>query len=244
MEDRYLLVSDVDGTLLGNDEALTEFAEWYQENCGRLRLVYNSGRFVDSVWESIASSDLPKPAAIIGGVGTQIRCRSTGSEIGQWPEGVDDWDSRTIRDVLSEFRELELQPLEFLSEYKISYYAHGASHDLIQELSDRLEEANCQAELVYSSNRDLDVLPRGVNKGTAAAHLARRWEYGAEQVFVSGDTGNDIALFQQGFRGIVVGNARSELKCLTGSRVFHSEREYAAGVQEGLMHWFANTLEG
>jgi hydroxymethylpyrimidine pyrophosphatase-like HAD family hydrolase len=94
--------------------------------------------------------------------------------------------------------------------------------------------------LVYSSNRDLDVLPRGVDKGAAAAFLANEWNYPAARVIVSGDSGNDLAMFQAGFHGIVVGNAHSELKQLDSADVFHADSSYAAGVLQGLQHWMTD----
>jgi len=239
VENRYLLISDVDGTLLGDDEALEQFTQWYETQSDKLQLVYNSGRFVHSILESVESTALPEPVAVIGGVGTQIRCFSSQDPIGDWPDGDGQWDAGRIRSVLGEYRELDLQPEEFLSEYKISYYARNASAELLADIRQKLEASECRVEVVYSSNRDLDVLPQGVNKGTAAAYLAAHWSYDKDQVFVSGDTGNDIALFQHGFRGIVVGNAQAELKKLKTSSIFHAKGKFAAGVQEGLTHWMA-----
>lgn len=239
MENRYLLISDVDGTLLGDDDALAQFSQWYEPRSHQLRLVYNSGRFVNSVMESVASTGLPEPAAIIGGVGTEIRCFASQDRIGDWPDSAGHWNPQRIRSVLSKYSELELQPEEFLSEYKISYFARNAKAELLTDIRQQLEAAECRVEVVYSSNRDLDVLPQGVNKGTAAAYLASRWSYRNDQVFVSGDTGNDIALFQHGFRGIVVGNAQAELKKIDIPGVFLAKKGYAGGVQEGLTHWLA-----
>ena len=83
----------------------------------------------------------------------------------------------------------------------------------------------------------LDVLPKGVNKGSAAAFLASHWSLPRERVLVSGDTGNDLAMFAQGFRGIVVANAHAVLKRLDAPTVYHARRGHAAGVLEGLRHW-------
>ena len=44
-------------------------------------------------------------------------------------------------------------------------------------------------------------------------------------------------MFEQGFRGIVVGNAHPELKALNGSDIYQAEGEFAWGVLEGLEHW-------
>ncbi|MCA9103595.1 MAG: HAD-IIB family hydrolase [Planctomycetales bacterium] len=239
MEDRRLLISDVDGTLLGDDVALEAFAAWCDRQRDWLRLVYNSGRFVESVLDSVATSGLPAPDAVIGGVGTQIHCLRTGTRLSEWPATGDGWQPERIRALLRKYDALELQPAELLSEHKISYFAHSASESMLHEACSRLAEAGCDVEIIYSSSRDLDVLPRGVNKGTAAAHLASRWGYAPEQVYVSGDTANDLAMFAQGFCGIVVGNAHDELRQLAGPDVFLATKSHAAGVQQGVEHWRA-----
>lgn len=237
MEGRSLLISDVDNTLLGDDAALARLAEWLESARPGLRLVYSSGRFVDSVLESVRESLLPMPDAISGGVGTELRRLPEDSPFAGWYERFDGWDAGAVRGALAELPELAPQPAVLQSAWKVSYYAYDASGDLLRAVAKRLEEAGCKSRVIYSSRRDLDVLPAAAGKGEAARFLAEVWGFSREQVMVAGDSGNDLAMFEQGFRGIVVGNAHEELKSLAGDGVFHAEGEYAAGVLEGLSHW-------
>ncbi|MCI0361486.1 MAG: HAD family hydrolase, partial [Planctomycetaceae bacterium] len=219
MDRRQLVVSDLDGTLLGDDAALAQFARWYERARSRVALVYASGRFDASVRASVAATDLPEPDAIIGGVGTEIRCFRTGRELVDWPAVLPTlapphWDAAAVRRSLAEFPRLTLQPDEFQAGRKVSYFLMDATADELTAIDALLRHFHLACEIVYSSREHLDVLPRGINKGTAARQLADAWRIGADSVIVCGDTANDLALFQQGFRGVVVANAHDELKQL------------------------------
>lgn len=238
MSKQHLLVSDVDDTLLGDDQALRTLVDWYESKGSQLRLVYASGRFVDSICESIDSTDLPIPDAIIGGVGTEIRRYPSKEPIGDWQERMSaHWNVDTVRAVLAEESDLERQPEPFQSEFKQSYFLYNAAPARLEQLKQKLLDAGIETNVIYSSQRDLDFLPAGVNKGTAAAFLAEYWDLEFDHVMVSGNSANDSDLFQQGFLGIVVGNAHDELKELDGPRIYQAEQGFAAGVLEGIRHW-------
>lgn len=233
-----LVVSDVDGTLLGDDAALATFAAWFDQVRDQVAIAYASGRSFASVSASIANSDLPKPVAIIGNVGTEMRRYPGGEVMDGWPQATaETWCGQRIVDTLAAVPRLVRQPEEFQSAHKISYYLYDAQPDELNEIQTRLDRSGLQADLIYSSQRDLDVLPRGANKGSAAAHLASALEISREHVVVCGDSGNDTAMFRYGFRGVIVGNALPELKALRSERAYLAEQTHAAGVLEGLRYW-------
>jgi sucrose-6F-phosphate phosphohydrolase len=233
-----LLITDVDGTLLGDDHALERFAVWFESRSRPFKLVYASGRFYASVIESVRTTSLPVPDAIIGGVGAEVRCLPSGGPIAEWNDRLDAaWDLRLVEDALASQADLVSQPDEFQSPYKVSYYLHDADAERVDAVRSALTDRGVRADVVYSSNRDLDVLPEGVNKGAAASFLAERWGFGPDQVMVAGDSGNDASMFDRGFRGIVVANALPELRDRVDESAYLAGGSFAAGVLEGIEHW-------
>jgi len=233
-----LIVSDLDGTLLGDDTALLRFVAWYDEMRPTFRLAYSSGRFYDSIRESIAETNLPEPDAVICGVGTEIYAGDSDEPLPGWPQVIaENWNAVLIRKICAQFGEMEPQPDKFQSHYKLSYYAHYLTESCLARLRQALDAAGQKASVVYSSHRDLDVLPARTHKGAAAAFLADHWSISRRRVIVAGDSGNDAAMFHEGFRGIVVGNAKPELRALNAPNIYHAAASYAAGVVEGLDHW-------
>ncbi len=244
MADRFLVVSDVDGTMLGSDAALESLCDWLAPRRNSVQLVYNSGRSTESLRWSIAGTPLPEPDALIGNVGTQIETFDPPKPLAGWPKLSGAWDPNVVRQVLGEIEGFELQPASYQSRHKVSYFAYDASEAQLADWQSQLEAAGLRVRIVYSSERDLDILPAGIDKGTATAHLAATWNVPPERVIVCGDTGNDLSMFEQGFLGIVVGNALPELAELDSPRVFHAREHFAAGVGEGLRHWFQRVENG
>lgn len=240
MIDHLLLVSDLDGTLIGDESALMRFAEWHERHRDRVTLAYATGRLFDDVRQLIAATDLPEPRAVIGAVGSDIRLFDSGQSLADWPPvSRTTWDAGRVRAALASDLRLTDQPRDVQTSCKVSYFGYDLTPGELEEVAQALKDAGLAADITYSSRRDLDVMPEGVNKGSAVCHLARLLGRREDEVIVCGDTGNDLAMFRCGFRGVVVGNAHRELKALASEQVFVASAYCAGGVLEGVEYWMA-----
>ncbi len=237
-----LLSSDLDGTLLGDRRATQRFRTYWEAHNPATRplLVYNSGRLVDDIEALLAVSDLPHPDFIIGGVGTMIggRLDDDGRRRFRATLGAP-FDREALMRVMRQVDGIQLQDEAYQHAYKLSWHLHDADDDRVAELEENLAQAGIPARLVYSSSRDLDVLPRTANKGAALQWLCRELEIDLAEVAVAGDTGNDRDMFLlPSVRGIVVGNALEELRKLAAREPRHYQARHACadGVIEGLEH--------
>jgi len=86
------------------------------------------------------------------------------------------------------------------------YYEAGVDHSLVQQVADRYD-----CDIITSADKYLDLLPRGVNKGTTLKKLVEFLAVDPDDVMVAGDTLNDLALFEIGFRGVAVGKSEPGL---------------------------------
>jgi len=239
---RKLLVCDLDGTLLGHRRSLIAFTKWWKKHCDEFILVYATGRILSEVKELVCFHRPPLPHIIIAEMGTAIwYCYLRSKSI--WPsKHAESWNRHSVRKYLSQLVELTEQPSKYQTEYKLSYYAEGLDREFLKDIEEGLIEKGLQVDLVYSYNQFLDVLPSGINKGTAVEKVRKDYvSLGVglppEHVIVAGDSGNDLGMFNKGFKGIVVSNAQPELREVRGQDIYHSPFPFANGVLDGIDYW-------
>jgi sucrose-6-phosphatase len=241
-----LLVTDLDHTLVGNDESLdrlNQVLDRYRQDLGT-KIVYATGRSRASYQQLTKARSLLTPDALIAAVGTEIYVGNAETPDPEWVEKLSvHWHRDRIVEIASRFADLALQPSAEQRPFKVSYYlSPSVAAAVVQQLQELLAHNSLDVEVIYSGSKDLDILPRGGDKGTAVQFLRDRWQIAPEEAVVCGDSGNDISLFKYGReRGILVGNAQSEL--LLWHELHPIDYHYlavaecAAGILEGLKYF-------
>jgi sucrose-6F-phosphate phosphohydrolase len=235
-----LFCSDLDGTLVGNPEGTERFRRAWKGLSSPPLLVYSSGRLLEDMLNLLQQEPLPTPDYLIAGVGTQIYDCQRGQLLEDYGHTLEsEWRLGEVEQLAQDFPGMSRQPLEFQHRFKSSWYLPRASRQRLQQLQQLFCQHGLEVQIVYSSLRDLDLLPARASKGAALDWLLGRLELRAEECLVAGDSGNDSSMFQlEGVRGIVVENAHPELlEAVLAQEVFVSLSSLADGVVEGLNHY-------
>jgi hydroxymethylpyrimidine pyrophosphatase-like HAD family hydrolase len=198
-------------------------------------LVYVTGRSVPATLELMEERDLPRPDLLIADVGTTVRSAPDLAPVEEIEAEIEAcWPGRAaVRERLNGVPGLELQAVD--APRRVSYWVReGTVSEALDRAAERLE--GLAVDLVGSAGVYLDVLPRGVNKGSTLRRVLRWLERSETDVVVAGDSLNDLALFDTGMRGVVVGNCEAELRSRVQGRehLYLARGEGAAGILEGL----------
>lgn len=228
---QWLLVTDVDDTLVGDPGSLREFSEVSES----IRLVLNSSRPRESLLATVR--ELPPSLridGIISALGTEIEL--DGRPCPGWIDRFESWDRSGI-DALMRQAGCRAHSPEMQTAYKASF---AVPRSLWAKLKKTIDREVPGSRVITSGVSDFDVIPAAAGKGAATLEVARRLGVPGNRVVVAGDSGNDLSMFEVADRAIAVGNARCEL--IAGAdpaRTYFARAPRAAGLLEGLLHWGA-----
>lgn len=265
--DGILLCSDLDGTLLNSERVVSrenkEAIAYFKQNGGRFTFV--SGRlpyFMASVCEAVEPN-----APIAGGNGCSIYDVASKRYLKTYPlpstafpladavlaafpnVGIqtttfkriyfynDNDDMRASRTftgmpyVIRHYRDVT-EPIA-----KILFCDTEKTIDRIERLLTEHPQAS-QFTLVRSEKNLYEILPHGINKGSALADIAQQLHIDLRQTVAIGDYYNDIPMIQQAGVGIAVANAVADAKTaadfVTVSNDEHAIAQVIARLGEGL----------
>lgn len=231
-----VLATDLDGTFLGGSEA--QRRALYESLSARddALLVFVTGRDIDFIAALIEEPGMPRPHYIVGDIGTSV---FDGVSLAPWEEFeapiAELWADAgaRVKAMLADEPGLTLQDTPF--RYRVSYDIDPAR--LTPATVEKVEAAGF--DCIVSADRFLDVLPKGVNKGTTLDRLVRTLGLDASRVLAAGDTMNDHAMLAAGFKAVAVGNSEPRLvEALRGlPHVYHSPHPGAAGIADALRHF-------
>ena len=151
------------------------------------------------------------------------------------------WNREAVIAIAQQFPQLVPQPDSEQRALKVSFLLNAKDAHILSDLEAKMHHQGVDAQLIYSSHKDLDILSSRANKGNALNYIRQVLEFDPDRTIACGDSGNDIALFEQKTLGVIMGNAQPEL--LQWHHQNPSDDRYlaqgfcAAGILEGLQYF-------
>ena len=230
MQEKYLICTDLDRTLIPNGAASEspDAERLFAALAARadVTLAYVSGRHRALVEDAMTEYRLPLPAFVVGDVGTtlyRVESEQDWHCDESWEQSIaGDWCGLGHEDLsalLAKLPGLTLQEPFKQNRFKLSYYVDGgaATTALQDTVAKRLKGAGVRARLV--SSRDdisgqglLDVLPLRASKRHAIEALMAIDGFKPGQTVFCGDSGNDLEVLASPIPAVLVANARPEIK--------------------------------
>jgi sucrose-phosphate synthase len=240
---RYMLISDIDNTLLGDDDALVRLRALLETHRDRIGFGVATGRYLESAREVLQAHDFEQVDLIISSVGAEIYYGNQLEPDKGWAAQLRTrWRPERVHALLDPLPYLQLQrDPNTQRAFKISYDldADGAPEDAIAQVRSLLAQGGVTANVIFSHGVYVDILPQRASKGKAIRYLSEKWNIPMHHIATAGDSGNDRDMLVSPACGIVVGNHDPELEALRrkGSRIYFAQARYAAAIIEGLEHY-------
>lgn len=235
----HMVISDIDNTLLGDRDALQRFLAILRATPPNLGFGIATGRTLDSALKVLSEWGVPLPDVLITAVGSEINYgRELRPDVG-WQNLIKHlWRRDALQDALRKVPGLTLQADENQRELKLSYDVDPGRMPSVTKIRGILREQNLSANLIYSHQAYLDVLPLRASKGRAIRYLAYKWGLPLNAFLVAGDSGNDLEMLVGDTLGVIVANHSPELASLKGNeQIYFARAGYADGIAEGMAHY-------
>ncbi len=247
------LVSDLDGTWIptkGETPSLRSL-ENYLTNLHGLTLTFATGRTLHSAVTDLSSIVRLWPTYFVTDVGTAIYRRTAK---GKWIEDTEYarrlnsiWDQDAAERISQSLPEgIRQQPglrvrrrlaLEVLPGFDLQQAA--------EELSNQLVKAGFAGDVLPSNGCCLDVLPKGVDKGTAVDYLDIRLPP-PSFLMVCGDSENDLGMFRKADMAVVMADSPLKMEAIDVpiSRLIRPRAPGPAGILEVLYNMRSQGISG
>lgn len=230
-----LIATDLDGTFLHGRSVHKQQLYRVIRERDDVRLVFVTGRGLETVIPLLNDPVIPNPDYIICDVGATVVNGFTLEPIQPLQTEIENkWPgSLTVKNKLKKVAGLQWQEVPQTRRCSF-YYDENTDFEKLNSIADLL---GC--DVLKSAGRYLDVLPPGVNKGYTLLNLIKILNVPAEQVLVAGDTLNDMSLYETGLKGVVVGNAEENLTQATRDmfNVYHASEQGCGGILESFTHF-------
>jgi sucrose-phosphate synthase len=234
------IVSSIDQNLLGDPESLKELVNVLVEKRKTISFCIATGRRLDSALRVLRQHNIPQPDALITSMGTEIYYSPELTRDNAWTNHIDYlWNRQRIVFLLTELSGLTLQPKEQQSAHKISYFYNPNVAPSVEEIKKILLQNEQTVHVIFSFGQFLDIVPIRASKGYALRWFAQQQDIPLSHILTAGGSGGDEDMMLGNTLSVVVANRYTEelSKFSKVEPIYFSEKQFAAGILDGLNHY-------
>jgi sucrose-phosphate synthase len=234
------IFSSIDQNLLGDPESLRELINILNEKRKNVSFCIATGRRLDSALKVLRQHNIPQPDALITSMGTEIYYSPDLTIDSAWTNHINYlWNRQSVVSLLAKLPGLTLQAKEEQSTYKISYFYDPSIAPSAEEIKRILYQNEQTVNVIFSFGQFLDIVPVRASKGYALRWVAQQWDIPLTRILTAGGSGGDEDMMLGNTLSVVVANRhKEELSKITEIEpIYFSEKQFAAGILDGLKHY-------
>ena len=234
------LFTDLNRSLLGDDEALKSLIAVVRQHRKRMRFGINTGLRRDAALRLLRRHQIPEPDYLITSTGTQINYAPKLTDDVGWTQHIEkQWTPKQVRRVMLQIPGVSLRDDDKQSPFKISYLYDASIAPAIEEISARLYQEDQSVNVIYSHGQYLNIVPIRASKGLALRYVVAASSIPLERTLAIGGSGADEDMMRGNTLAAVVGNSsHDELSNLEqNSSLYFAKNSFASGVLEAMEYY-------
>ena len=230
-----LLVTDVDDTLTGDDEALATLLQRLEQTDAKVGFGIATGRNLNEALELMKELRVRVPDVLITAAGTELHYGTRLLPDRSWERQIRyRWDRDQVHAVVSAIPGLT-RVAKSETKYRLRYRLNPKKAPSLREIRRRLRQEGLRVTTILDHEVYLDVIPVRASPGLAIRFFCFKWNLEPQRLLVAGDSGNDWDMLSGDTLGVVVSNHTPELDRLRGRpRVHFAQSAHARGILEGI----------
>ncbi len=233
-----LLVTDVDDTLTGDDEALATLLKQLETTDAKVGFGIATGRNLKEALALMEELDVRVPDVLITAAGTELHYGKRLLPDRSWERQIRyRWNRDEVSNEVSAIQGLK-RVASSETKYRLRYRLDPDRAPSLREIRRRLRQRGLRVTTILDHEVYLDVIPVRASPGLAIRFFCFKWNLEPQRLLVAGDSGNDWDMLSGDTLGVVVSNHTPELDRLRGRpRVYFSKSPHARGILEGIA-WY------
>ncbi|KPK14217.1 MAG: HAD family hydrolase [Myxococcales bacterium SG8_38] len=233
-----LIVTDLDDTLTGDDEALHALLDRLETAEAQVGFGIATGRTLSEAIELLEDLDVRVPDVLITAAGSQLHYGKHMLPDRSWERQIRyRWDRKEVERVLGAIPGLE-RVASAETPYRLRYRLDPERSPNIRDIRRRVRREGLRVTTILDHEVYLDVVPVRASPGLAIRFFCFKWNLEPQRLLCAGDSGNDWDMLSGDTLGVVVSNHTPELERLRGrSRVYFAKSPHAWGILEGI-DWY------